>query len=107
MTRLLRDQNKLLWFTPCISSASTNTNAERTLNASEGDTGEVLLSQYECNCTSDVGSKATGEPLPLMIVFQGPVPVEDKDKWPWIGGFHAVLDWNTCGSNNEVMIIKH
>ena len=29
----------------------TNTNAERTLHASEGDTGEVFLSWYEWNCT--------------------------------------------------------
>ena len=47
----------------------TNTNVDRTLHASECGTGEVLLSRYECNCTAVVGSKATGDPLPLMLIF--------------------------------------
>ena len=48
---------------------STNTKIERTLHASEGDTGEVLLSRYECNCTVVVGSNAVREPLPFMLIF--------------------------------------
>ena len=59
----------------------TNTNVERTLHASEGDTYEALLSWYECNCTAVVGSKSTGGPPPLMIILQVPVPVMDKDQW--------------------------
>ena len=48
-----------------------------------------------------------GEPLALMIIFQGTVPVSDKDQWPRIGNFYAVLDSNACGSNYGAMIIKH
>ena len=48
-----------------------------------------------------------GEPLALMIIFQGTVPVSDKDQWPCIGNFYAVLDSNACGSNYGAMIIKH
>ena len=70
---------------------STNTKIERTLHASEGDTGEVLPGWYKCNCTAVVGYKAMGESLPLMIVFQGPVPVVDKYQWPHISGFPAVV----------------
>ena len=33
---------------------------ERTLHALEGNTDEVLLSQYECNCTVVVRSNAMG-----------------------------------------------
>ena len=47
------------------------------------------------------------EPLPLMLIFQGPVPVVDKYQWSRIGGFPAVLDSNACGRNDGAMIIKH
>ena len=49
------------------------------MRVSEGDTGEVLSSWYECNYNAVVGSKAMGEPLPLMLILQVPVPVADKD----------------------------
>ena len=85
----------------------TNTNIERTLRASEGDTCEVLSSRYECNCTDVVGSKATGEPLPLMLILQGPVPVADKDQWPRIDGFPTLLYSNDCRRNYGAIIIKY
>ena len=48
-----------------------------------------------------------GETIPLMIIFQGPVPVLDKNKWLHISGFTAVLDLNPYGSNDGAGIIKH
>ena len=77
------------------------------MHASESDTGEVLSSRYEFNCTVYIGSKAMGGALPLMLVFQGLVPVADRDQGPRIGGFPAFLDSNACGRNCGEMIIKH
>ena len=48
-----------------------------------------------------------GGALPLMLIFHVPVPVEDKDQWPFIGGFLAFLDSNASGSIDGAMINKH
>ena len=85
----------------------TKTNIYLTLCASEGDIGEVFYSWYECNCTDLVVSKVMGEPLPLMLIFQGPVPVAENNQWPHIGGFPDFLYSNECRNNDGEMIIKH
>ena len=54
-----------------------------------------------------VAPKSKGEPLPLMLIFQGPVPVADNDQWPHTSGFPAFLESNSCGSNYGAVIIKH
>ena len=35
------------------------------------------------------------------------MPVVDKDQWPGMGGFPAVVDSNSCGRNYGAVIIKH
>ena len=77
------------------------------MHSSKWDTGELLLSQYECNCTAVVGSKAMVEPLQFMLIFQGNIPVVYKDQWPCIGGFPSVLYSNACSINDVPVIIKH
>ena len=77
------------------------------MRASEGDTDEVLSSWYECNYTPVVVYKATREPLPRMLILQGPVPIVEKYQWTCIGGFTDVLDSNTCRINDRETIIKH
>ena len=42
-----------------------------------------------------------------MLIFQGPVPVADKDHWPRIDSFPDFIDANTCGINDGEMVIKH
>ena len=86
---------------------STNTKFERTMRVSEGDTGEVLSIQYECKCTAVVDSKATVGPLPIILIFQGPMSVMYKYQWPHIDGFTSVLEPNACGRNYRAMVIKH
>ena len=48
-----------------------------------------------------------GGALPLMLIFQVPVPVVYKYQWSRIGGFPAFIDSNSYRSNDGVINIKH
>ena len=66
-----------------------------------------MSSRYECNYTDIVFSKSMGDTLPLVLIFQAPVIVSDKDQCIYVGYFTTVLDSKSCGVNDGAMIIKH
>ena len=48
-----------------------------------------------------------GDTLPLVLIFQAPVIVSDKDQCIYVGYFTTVLDSKSCGVNDGAMLIKH